>query len=146
MVRTLSLFNQSQCSLNHSNLDSLSYLPYQVDVRPTQDFSYHNAENRLVALEASSSHEDRLRFYVPHSGLTGPEEVSPEDLGFTLHEGRLLHISSTIDMENPVTIGCAGALLTYLQKRKAANTGMEIINSCAFRVRFLEMFSLKDTM
>ncbi|KAJ5553509.1 DNA mismatch repair protein MutS core [Penicillium frequentans] len=135
---------QSQ-SLAHEN-DSSSYLPYQVDVRPTQDFSYHNAENRLVALEASSSHEDRLRFYVPHSGLTGPEEVSPEDLGFTLHEGRLLHISSTIDMENPVTIGCAGALLTYLQKRKAANTGMEIINSCAFRVRFLEMFSLKDTM
>ncbi|KAJ5904388.1 DNA mismatch repair protein MutS core [Penicillium tannophilum] len=132
-------------SLAHEN-DSSSYLPYQVDVRPTQDFSYSNAKNRLVALEASSSHEDRLRFFVPHSGLTGPEEISPEDLGFTLHEGRLLHISSTIDMENPVTIGCAGALLTYLQKRKAASTGMEIINSCAFRVRFLEMFSLKDTM
>ncbi|KAJ6109241.1 hypothetical protein N7486_001475 [Penicillium sp. IBT 16267x] len=132
-------------SLAHEN-DASSYLPYQVDVRPTQDFSYSNAETRLVALEASSSHEDRLRFFVPHNGLTGPEEVSPEELGFTLHEGRLLHISSTIDMENPVTIGCAGALLTYLQKRKAASTGMEHMNSCAFRVRFLEMFSLKDTM
>ncbi|KAJ5987399.1 hypothetical protein N7451_011764 [Penicillium sp. IBT 35674x] len=135
---------QSQ-SLAHE-YDSSSYLPYQVDVRPTQDFSYSNAANRLVALEASSSHEDRLRFFVPHSGLTGPEEMSPEDLGYTLHEGRLLHISSAIDMENPVTIGCAGALLTYLQKRKAASTGIQIINSCAFRVRFLEMFSLKDTM
>ena len=117
-----------------------------MDVRPTQEFSYSNAENRLVALEVSSSHEDRVRFFVPHSGLTGPEEVSPEDLGFTLHEGRLLHISSTIDMENPVTIGCAGALLTYLQKRKAARAGTENINSCAFRVRFLEMFNLKDTL
>lgn len=117
-----------------------------MDVRPTQDFSYPNAKSRLIALEAASSHEGRLRFFVPHSGLTGPEEMSPEDLGFTLHEGRLLHISSTIDMENPVTIGCAGALLTYLQKRKAASTGMEEINGCAFRVRFLEMFSLKDTM
>lgn len=117
-----------------------------MDVRPTQDFSYPNAENRLVALEASSSYDNRLRFLVPHNGLIGPEEVSDEDFGFTLHEGRLHYISSIIDMENPVTIGCAGALLTYLQKRKAASTGMENINSCAFRVRFLEMFSLKDTM
>ncbi|KAJ5664349.1 hypothetical protein N7507_005080 [Penicillium longicatenatum] len=139
-----SIQGQSQ-SMPHGN-DSSSYLPYQVDVRPTQDFSYSNAENRLVALEASSSHEGRLRFLVPHNGLTGSEEVSPEDLGFTLHEGRILHISSSIDMESPVTVGCAGALLTYLQKRKAASIGMGHMNGCAFQVRFLEMFSLKDTM
>ncbi|KAJ5628099.1 DNA mismatch repair protein MutScore [Penicillium lividum] len=143
-VDLASIQGQTQ-SLAHEN-DSSSYLPYQVDVRPTQDFSHSNAENRLIALDASSSHEDRIRFFVPHSGLTGPEEVSLEDMGFTLHEGRLLHISSIIDMENPVTIGCAGAVLTYLQKRRAASSGMEIVDGCAFRVRFLEMFSLKDTM
>lgn len=117
-----------------------------MDVCPTQDFSYLNAENRLVALDVASSHEDRLRFFVPHSGLTGPEEVNPEDMGFTLYEGRLLHISSAIDIENPVTMGCVGAILTYLQKRRAKNTGLEHMDSCAFRVRSLEMFSLKDTM
>ncbi|KAJ5752620.1 DNA mismatch repair protein MutS core [Penicillium odoratum] len=143
-VDLASIHGQTQ-SLAHEN-DSSSYLPYQVDVRPTQDFSHSNAENRLIALDASSSHEDRIRFFVPHSGLTGPEEVSLEDMGFTLHEGRLLHISSIIDMENPVTIGCAGAVLTYLQKRRAASSGMELVDGCAFRVRFLEMFSLKDTM
>ncbi|KAJ5915628.1 DNA mismatch repair protein MutS core [Penicillium verhagenii] len=143
-VDVSSLQGQNQ-SLTNGDASS-SYLPYQVDVRPTQDFSYTNAENRLVALDASSSHEDRIRFFVPHSGLTGSEEVNPEEMGFTLHEGRLHHISSTIDMDNPVTIGCAGAVLTYLQKRRAATTGMEQIDGCAFRVRFMEMFSLKDTM
>ncbi|KAJ5291761.1 DNA mismatch repair protein MutS core [Penicillium angulare] len=126
--------------------DSSSYLPYQEDVCPTQDFSYSNAKKRLIALDVSSSHEDRLRFFVPHSGLTGPEEVDPDNMGFTLHEGRLLHISSAIDIENPVTIGCVGAILTYLQKRRAISTSLEHVDSCAFRVRSLEMFSLKDTM
>lgn len=126
--------------------DSSSYLPYQIEVRPPQEFSYSNAEYRLVALEVSSSHEDRLRFFVPHHGIDGPEEVSPEEIGFTLHEGRLLHISSAIDMENTVTIGCAGAVLTYLQKRRAAGSSIGPIDDNAFRVRSLEMFTLRDAM
>ena len=117
-----------------------------MDTRPTQDFSVSNAENRLIALDVSSSHEDRIRFFVPHNGLTGPEEVNPEDMGFTLQEGRLLHVSSAIDMENPVTLGCTGAVLTYLQKRRAPTAGLEHVDSGAFQVRSLEMFSLKDTM
>lgn len=99
-----------------------------------------------MALDVSSSHEERLRFFVPHTGLAGPEEVNPDDVGFTLHEGRLLHISSSIDMENPVTIGCAGAVLSYLQRRRATATSVGPLDSSAFKVRYLEMFTLQDTM
>lgn len=127
-------------------IDSSSYLPYQVDVRPTQEFSYANAESRLVALEVSSCHEERLRFFVPQTGLADTEEVNPDDMGFTLHEGRLLHISSSIDMENPVMIGCAGVVLSYLQRRRATTTSVGPLDNCRFRVRFLEMFSLRNTM
>lgn len=127
-------------------IDSSSYLPYQVDVRPTQEFSYANAESRLVALDVSSSHEERLRFFVPQTGLADTEEVNPDDMGFTLHEGRLLHVSSSIDMENPVTVGCAGAVLSYLQRRRATTTSVGPLETCPFRVRYLEMFSLQDTM
>jgi hypothetical protein len=123
-----------------------SYLPYQIDVRPSQEFTYANAERILIGLEVSSSHEERLRFFVPQNGIDGPEEeTDPEDMGFTLHEGRLLHISSSVDMENPVTVGCAGAILSYLQRRRAT-TNIGPIQTDPFRVRYLEMFSLQDTM
>lgn len=102
--------------------------------------------SKLVALEVSSSHEERLRFFVPQNGLDGPEEeADPEDMGFTLNEGRLLHISSSVDMENPVTVGCAGAILSYLQRRRATRS-IGAIATDPFRVRYLEMFSLQDTM
>lgn len=118
-------------------------------MRPTQEFSTSNAESRLVALDVSSSHEQRIRFFVPHSGISGPEEVNPEDMGFTLQEGRLLHISSSVDMDNIITIGCVGAVLAYLQRRRATGTSIDPIgpmDQCPFQVRSLEMFSLENTM
>lgn len=126
-------------------LVSSAYLPYQIDVRPTPEFSYSNAESKLLTLEIAAKHEDRIRFFVPQNGLAGPDEVDPEEMGFTLQEGRLLHISSSVDMENPVTIGCAGAILTYLQRRRtAAPSPLEDGNE--YRIRALQMFSLRDTM
>ncbi|KAJ6121588.1 hypothetical protein N7512_004053 [Penicillium capsulatum] len=126
--------------------DSTSYLPYQVEVRPTQEFSHSNAQHRLVTLEVSSSHENRLRFFVPHHGLEGPEEVNPEEMGFTRHEGKLLHIASVVDMENTVTIGCVGAVLTYLQKRRSIGSNIGPLGDTTLSVRSLEMFNLRDTM
>lgn len=124
---------------------SSAYLPYQIDIRPTPEFSYSNAESKLLALQISSKHEQRIRFFVPQNGLAGPEEVDPEEMGFTLQEGRLLHISSSVDMENPVTIGCAGAILTYLQRRRAAAPS-PLEEGNEYRIRALQMFNLRDTM
>lgn len=126
-------------------LVSSAYLPYQIDVRPTSEFSYSNAESKLLALEISSNHEERIRFFIPQNGLEGPEEVNPEEMGFTLQEGRLLHISSSIDMENPVTIGCAGAILQYLQRRRSSAPS-PLGGGNEYRVRALQMFNIRDTM
>lgn len=124
---------------------SSAYLPYQIDTRPTSEFSYSNAESKIIALEISSTHEHRIRFFVPQNGLAGPEEINSEEMGFTLREGKLLHISSSVDMEHPVTIGCVGAILTYLQRRRTvAPTALE--ETSEYRVRALQMFNLQDTM
>ncbi|KAJ5091752.1 DNA mismatch repair protein MutS core [Penicillium alfredii] len=130
----------------NETLGSSSYLPYQMDVRPTQEFSYSNAQSRLVALDVASSHEERFRFFVPQNSLAGPEEVNIDEIGFTLQEGKLLHISSAVDIENPVSMGCAGAILTYLQRRRATGPIVGDITGCSFRVRSLEMFNLRNTM
>ncbi|KAJ5392024.1 hypothetical protein N7509_007514 [Penicillium cosmopolitanum] len=141
------LLEQSQTAAQET--DTSSYLPYQIDARPSQEFSVTNAKDRLVALEVSSAHEQRLRFLVPDSGISGPEEMNPEDMGFGVHEGRLLHISSSVDMDNPITLGCVGAVLGYLQRRRATGTSIDPIgptDECPFQVRSLEMFSLENTM
>lgn len=124
---------------------SSAYLPYQIDTRPASEFSYSNAESKIIALDISSTHENRLRFFVPQDGLAEPEEVNSQEMGFTLREGRLLHISSSVDMENPVTIGCVGAILTYLQRRRTvAPSALE--EPSEYRIRALQMFNLQDTM
>jgi DNA mismatch repair protein MSH5 len=142
---TTNFSNGSYTDNVRQHVVSSAYLPYQIDVRPTPEFSYANAGSKLLALEISSTHEERIRFFVPRNGLSGPEEVNPEEMGFTLQEGRLLHISSSIDTENPVTIGCAGAILTYLQRRRAvAPTPLGEMSE--YRVQALQMFNLRDTM
>jgi DNA mismatch repair protein MSH5 len=127
------------------HLASSAYLPYHIDIRPTPEFSYSNAERKILALKVSSIHEEHIRFFVPQNGLAGPEEVSPEEMGFTLQEGRLLHMSSSVDMENSVTIGCAGAILTYLQRRRAV-APTPLGERTEYRVRALQMFNLRDSM
>ncbi|KAG2415426.1 hypothetical protein HFD88_006617 [Aspergillus terreus] len=123
-----------------------SYLPYQLDARPSQEFNYVNARNKLAAFEISSTHENRIRFLVPHNGLVDTEELDTDNLDFTLQEGRLLHMASSIDMANAVTIGCAGAILTHLQRRRATISESSDQSCSVFRVNSIEMFCLTETM
>lgn len=67
-------------------------------------------------------------------------------MGFTLQEGRLLHMSSSVDMENFITVSCAGAVIAYLQRRRTADMIPGNGASDLFKIRSLEMFGLKDTM
>ncbi|XRM41352.1 hypothetical protein ABZX51_004631 [Aspergillus tubingensis] len=126
--------------------DTHSYVPYQLDVRPSQEFNYFNAKNKLIALEISSRHEHRIKFFVPHSGLVDGEQLDTENLDLTLQEGKLLHVSGSIDMENTVTIGCAGAILAYLHRRRASMSMFNERASGIFRVSSVEMFTLSGTM
>lgn len=87
-----------------------------------------------------------MQFLVPHGVIIGPEEMEAEAMGFTLQEGRLLHMSSSVDMENAVTIGCAGAVLTYLQRRRTTDTIPGKVASDLLKVKSVKMFGLKDTM
>lgn len=87
-----------------------------------------------------------MRFLVPHGGIIEPDEMETEATGFTLQEGRLLHMSSSVDLENSVTIGCSGAILTHLQRRRATDMILGNRASDLFRVNSVKMFGLKDTM
>ncbi|PTU22616.1 hypothetical protein P175DRAFT_0514665 [Aspergillus ochraceoroseus IBT 24754] len=125
---------------------SRRYLPYQLDVRPSQEFNFSKAMNKLVSLGVSSKHEDRIKFLVPHNGLAETDQVDSENLDFTLQEGRHLHLSSFIDLENKVTIGCAGAILTYLQRRRSSDSLSEGMTSRVYDVALFEISTLTGAM
>ena len=69
------------------------------------------------------------------------------EVGCTSRQGRLLRLSAWIDMESRLSVRCAGALLTYIGRRKAVEylpNDADAIES--FRISTLEMFSLKGQM
>ncbi|KAL4942324.1 hypothetical protein BDV06DRAFT_222261 [Aspergillus oleicola] len=141
--------------VDHFNLDrqqaeqengARPYLPYQLDVRPSQEFNPLNAKTKLVALDISSKHEERFRFLVPHNGLVDTDQLGTEHLDFTPEEGRHLHMGSSLDLENGVTLGCAGAILTYLQRQRSSDLVSGGEDTGLYQVASFEMSTLDGTM
>lgn len=69
------------------------------------------------------------------------------EAGFSGRQGKFLRLSAWIDVESSITIGCAGALLTYIGRRKAVEylpNGAAV--STLFGISSVEMFNLKDMM
>lgn len=120
-------------------------MPYQVDVRPSQEFSYEVAKNKLASIKIGPSENEDVKFYVP--GDTFDESEYRENPGFTAHQGKVLHLSGYIDVENRVSMGCAGAVLTCLQRKRAADyLPGDQSAELAFKIKSIEMFSLQGTM
>ena len=75
------------------------------------------------------------------------EQGGEEDLGYTEQQGKLLHLASSVDLENRVSIGCAGALLTYLQRKRSARYLQDDREGNEFcMVRGITMLTLRGTM
>ncbi|KAF2706863.1 hypothetical protein K504DRAFT_412485 [Pleomassaria siparia CBS 279.74] len=119
------------------------HLPFLLQVRPSSDFYYEAAKNRLANLKLGDDNGPRVTFVVPG------DVVGDFDGGeaATSCQGQLLRLAGWIDTESRLTVGCAGAILSYLQRRRATlylpgDTAAHLV----FRVATLEMFSLRDTM
>lgn len=89
----------------------------------------------------------RVTFVTPGDAIAhgGYDEDIDGDLAG--RQGKLLRLSGWIDVDSRITVGCAGAVLTYLQRRKAVEylPGDHTAN-LAFRITTIEMFSLSGTM
>lgn len=122
-------------------------LPYQIDVRPSQEFSYEAAKTKLINLESMVTSNGGTSFLVPGDASTYEDEQDHENFGSTNRQGKLLRLSSWIDFENRISVGCAGAIITHLQRKRAAGYLPDDPDAeWAFRVRKLEMFTLSNTM
>ncbi|KAL3420742.1 MutS domain V [Phlyctema vagabunda] len=118
---------------------------YQLESRAAADFSYPTAKHKLANL-ALPLHGAPSMGYMTPGDLIG-EQVSEGEMGGMGVEGRLLRLAASIDFGSQLTIGCSGAILSYLSRRRAASfLPRDEAALAAFRVNSVDMFALPDIM
>ncbi|KAK5110382.1 hypothetical protein LTR62_006090 [Meristemomyces frigidus] len=122
-------------------------LPYLLECRPNAEFGYDSARNKMVNLRIGQHDGPRVTFVVPGDITTDQEDYTDLDAGFAGRQGQLLRLSGWINVESRTTVGCAGAVLAYLQRRRTTSYLLgDQAGAAMFRVATLEMFSLSGTM
>lgn len=122
-------------------------LPYLLECRPTAEFGYDSSRNKLVNLRIGQHGGPRVTFVVPGDVVTDQDDLNGGDHGFAGRQGQLLRLSGWINLDSRITVGCAGAVLSYLQRRRTTTyfPGDQAA-AAMFRVATIEMFSLSGTM
>ncbi|KAF2198323.1 hypothetical protein GQ43DRAFT_465698 [Delitschia confertaspora ATCC 74209] len=128
-----------------TSIDYQFHLPFVLELRPPSEFSYEAAKSKLENLRLGDDNAPGLTFVVPgEAPITQNFEDGITSAG---QQGQLLRLSGWVDLESRLTVGCAGALLSYLQRRRAAAflPGDEAAH-LLFRISSLGMFTLRNTM
>lgn len=118
-----------------------------LEFRPSPEFSYDAGKTKLMNLHLFAEGSSEVSFITPGDNDPYDDYSNGTDAGYTGRRGEMLRLSASIDMESRLTIGCAGALLTYLARRKAVELSPDDVNTNnSFYISTLEMFTMKDTM
>ena len=123
-------------------------LPYVLEFRPSPEFDYEAGKCKLLNLHLFADGSSDVSFTTPSDNDPYNDYAEGGNhAGYTGRQGQLLRLSASIDIESRLTIGCAGALLTYVARRKAVERVPDDIDAnSSFRVTRLQMFTLKETM
>jgi DNA mismatch repair protein MSH5 len=118
-----------------------------VDYRPNPEFSYEEAKNKLVNLQSILIGGEGVRFLIPGGSLTYDDDQGHDEFDSTSRQGKLLRISGWINLDSRVSLGCVGAVLTSLQRKRSAEFLQgDPDGQQAYRITSMEMFSMKGTM
>jgi DNA mismatch repair protein MSH5 len=118
-----------------------------VDYRPNSEFNYEGAKDKLANLQSILVGGEGVRFLIPGDSLTYDDDQEHDELGSTSHQGKLLRISGWINLDSRVSLGCVGAVLTSLQRKRSAEFLQDDPDGQqAYRITSMEMFSMRGTM
>lgn len=112
--------------------------PYHVAIRPTAEFSYDAARNKLISIRIGESNGPSITIQTPGD----MHDISGE----LRRRGNLLRLAGWINVESKVTVGCAGAVLTYLQRKASIDGGPGEGDGGGVLVAEIEMWSMADVM
>ena len=91
----------SQTTLKVFQLGDQFRLPYIVDIRPSGEFTYEGAKDKLLSLDVGADAGPQLTFVVP--GDVRGFQDSDDGVGAG-HQARLLRLSCWIDVESRLTV------------------------------------------
>ncbi|KAL8781285.1 MAG: hypothetical protein Q9194_000480 [Teloschistes cf. exilis] len=121
--------------------------PYLLEVRPSPEFAYEAGKAKLCNLRLSSDDAPFVAFVTSGDAESYQEYEDGHEPGHNGHHGKLLELAGHIDLESRLTVGCAGAVLTYLQRKKAVvYLPGDAEANLAFRLSAVETFNLTGVM
>jgi DNA mismatch repair protein MSH5 len=122
-------------------------LPYLLECRPNAEFGYDASRKKLVNLRIGQHNGPRVTFVVPGDVMPQIGSRAVDDYEQQDRQGQLLRLSGWINLESRMTVGCAGAVLSYIQRRRATSYLPHDGDALGmFRVGTIEMFSLAESM
>jgi hypothetical protein len=83
-------------------------LPYLLEVRPSSEFAYESAKNKLVSLKLGSDTGPQVTFVVPGDVVAFDDA---DDIGFEGRHCHLLRLAAWIDVESKITVCLAELML-----------------------------------
>lgn len=122
-------------------------LPYALEVRSALEFAYEPSKTKLLNVCIASDHESHVAFLTPGDADIHETDMVGNIVDHDGRRGRLLRLSATVDLESRLSVGCAGAVLTWLHRRKAANQLLgDDEDQSLFKISAVSMFNLDRTM
>ena len=116
-------------------------------MRPSAEFEYEAGKNKLAGLKLRSDAERLGTIITPGSHNAYEDYEDHNEVGSSGHYGKLLRLAGCVDLESRLTVGCCGAVLAYLSRRKAVQfLPGDVAADSLFRVSKVEMFNLNNTM
>ncbi|KAI1265648.1 muts domain V-domain-containing protein [Xylariaceae sp. FL1019] len=115
----------------------------------SSDFRFEAGRQKLLSLDFGMDARPSMLY------TTVVDDTSFEADPSTVHEGgpegskhnQLMRLATSINIDSKITVGCAGAVLGDIQRRKTAQYLPNDLDALvAFRVRSVEMFSLFNSM
>ena len=118
-----------------------------LEFRPSPEFSYESGKYKLINLRLFANGSSDVSFITPGDNDPCDNFGDATSAGHTDCRGQTMRLASSIDIESRLTIGCAGALLTYMARRKAIRNLPDSFDANnSFCICTVEMFSLRDMM
>ncbi|KAL6718082.1 chaperone ATPase hsp78 [Lecanora helva] len=136
------------CELNRIVLGAIYVTePEHIEIRPSPEFSYETGRNKLINLDLFTGGNPTTSLFTPQHDDLHEMHKDANEVGFNSRQGQFLRLSVLIDMESRLTVGCAGALLTYIGRRKAVEYPTKKGSGITlFHISNIESFNLQDTM
>ncbi|KAI5203627.1 hypothetical protein E4T39_04014 [Aureobasidium subglaciale] len=134
---------------NMGDGDSTAYgMPALCSPRPSSEFSYDSAKGRLANLKIDHEDGPKVTFTTPGDVVVGRDEgYTAGGDAFETRQGQLLKLAGWIDVESRVTVGCSGAVLAYIHRKRAATfLPGDAAAQAMHRISTIEMFTLAGSM